>query len=109
MHLRVSQVPKCLDQKLKLLGFEVVDLLVIFLTLSILNLIFGSTSLKLYFVWMPTLLLALTLRLGKHGKPENYLIHWIKFQMKEETHTAFNLENNQDPLRSLQMKRCFNE
>lgn len=87
--LQTTPVAKCLDKKLMLFGFEVLDVLVIFITLSVLNLIFGQTSLKIFFVWIPTLILAAVLRYGKQGKPDGYLIHWIRFQMKPGVYSAF--------------------
>src|SRR5690242_2874483 len=89
MGLRTTQVAKCLDKKLLLFGFEVPDVLAVFLTLSILNFVFGSTSLKIVFVWLPTTALALVLKYGKKGKPDGYLVHWLKFQMKPGTYRAF--------------------
>jgi len=89
MGLRTTSVAKCLEKKLLLFGFEVPDLLAIFLVLSVLNFIFGQTPLKIFFVWLPTIALAVALRLGKKGKPDNYLIHWMRFQTKPGTYRAF--------------------
>jgi hypothetical protein len=87
--LRSSAVSKCLDKRLLIFGFEIPDLLLIFLSLSILNFIFGQTPLKIVLVWLPTLALSLTLYFGKKGKPENYLIHWFRFQIKPGIFSAF--------------------
>lgn len=87
--MRTVDVSKCLDKKLTLFGFEVADILAIFLTLSVLNFLFGQTSLKVAFVWLPTIALALVLRYGKQGKPDKYLIHWLRFQIKPGTLSAF--------------------
>jgi hypothetical protein len=89
MGLKSTSVAKCLDKRLLLFGFEVMDVLAIFLTLSILNLVFGQTSLKFALVWLPTLTLAAILHFGKKGKPDNYLVHWLRFQMKPGTYKAF--------------------
>lgn len=89
MELRTVSVSKCLDKKLILFGFEVPDILAIFLTLSILNFIFGQTSLKIFLVWLPSIALALVLYFGKKGKPENFLVHWLRFQMRPGTYSAF--------------------
>jgi hypothetical protein len=89
MELKTTAVSKCLDKRLLLFGFEVFDVLAIFLTLSILNLVFGQTPFKVFFVWLPTLFLALVLRYGKKGKPDKYLIHWLRFQIKPGTYRAF--------------------
>jgi len=87
--LKTVPVSKCLDKKLLLFGFEIPDLLAIFLTLSILNFLFGNTPLKLALVWLPTAGLAAALRYGKRGKPDNYLVHWLRFQIKPGTLSAF--------------------
>ncbi len=92
MEVRVTPISKCLDKKLKVLGFEVVDLFAIFLTISILNFVFGSTNFKFILVWLPSLVLASTLFFSKRGKPENYLLHWIRYQFSPARFEAF-----QDP------------
>ena len=89
MVLKTTPVAQCLDKKLLLFGFEVPDVLAIFLTLSLLNFIFGQMPLKAIFVWLPTAVLALVLRLGKKGKPDNYLVHWLRFQTTPGTYRAF--------------------
>lgn len=87
--MRTSDVSKCLDKKLILLGFEVFDVLAIFIVLSVLNLLFGQSTLKLFIVWLPTLALALTLRYGKRGRPDKHLIHWLRFQITPGILSAF--------------------
>lgn len=89
MDLKVTSVSKCLDKKMVILGFEIPDLLFIFLSMSILNFLFGATTLKFVFVWLPSISIALTIRLTKRGKPENYLIHWLRFQIKPGNLLAF--------------------
>ncbi len=87
--MRTVDVSKCLDKKLTLFGFEVADVLAIFLTLSVLNFLFGQTPLKAVFVWLPSAALALVLRYGKQGKPDKYLVHWLRFQIKPGRLSAF--------------------
>lgn len=89
MSLKTTSVAKCLDKRLLLFGFEVMDVLAIFLTLSILNFVFGQTSLKLFLIWIPTGILAAVLHFGKKGKPDNYLVHWLRYQIKPGTYKAF--------------------
>lgn len=71
------------------MGFEIPDLLAIFLTLSVLNFLFGSTDLKIPLVWVPALSLAVLLRFVKRGKPENYLVHWLRYQIQPGVISAF--------------------
>lgn len=91
MHLRTVPVSRCLDKRLKIFGFEIPDVLLIFSTLSVLNFIFGAATLKIFLVWLPTVILAAVLYFGKRGKPENYLVHWVKFQSAPGVHSAFAL------------------
>lgn len=92
MELNSTPVSRCLDKKMVIFGFEIPDLLAIFLTLSILNYLFGATSLNVALVWLPSAALAVTLWFGKRGKPENFLLHWIRFQIAPGYLSAF-----QDP------------
>lgn len=87
--MRTVPVSKCLDKKLVLMGYEVADVLAIFLTLSVLNFLFGQGPLKVALVWIPTVLLAVVLRVGKRGKPEKYLIHWLRYQFQPGVFSAF--------------------
>ncbi len=80
--MRVVAVNKCLDKKLLMFGFEVPDLLAIFITLSTLNFMFGRSGMAFLLVWLPTLTLAAVLRYGKKGKPDKFLVHWLRFQIK---------------------------
>jgi hypothetical protein len=89
MEIRTTPVSKCLDKKMIVFGFEVPDLLAIFLTLSILNFLFGTTSFKLVLVWLPSIALALVLKYSKRGKPDNYLVHWLRFQLRPGHLSAF--------------------
>lgn len=87
--LRTTSVAKCLDKRLTVLGFEVLDLLAIFFLLALLHLFLGDLGNQLVLVWMPTGALSLLLWFGKRGKPENYLIHWVRFHLKPGRISAF--------------------
>ncbi len=89
MSLRSEPTSQSLEKKLLILGFEVPDVLAIFLLLSILNFLFGQTNHKLFLVWLPILFIALILRVGKRGKPDNYLVHLAKFHMRAKYLSAF--------------------
>lgn len=77
--LLASRVPRALEMKTKLFGFELPDLLLIFLNLSVTNLIFGSSPLRYLLVWGTTLGLALFLFFAKRGRPDSYLQHLGEF------------------------------
>lgn len=89
----ISKTPRSLENKLKLLGFELLDLLLIFMYLSISNLLFSQTSLKLPMVWIGTLVLASILYFVKRGKPEGYLQDMLSDFVKPSTFSA-NLSQN---------------
>ncbi len=79
--LLVSSVPRTLEAKSKIFGFEISDVLLLFLNLSVQNLIFGSTSLKYVMVWGTTLAVGLVLFFVKRGKPDNYLQHLAQYTL----------------------------
>lgn len=74
-NLLTTSVPRALEMKTKLFGFELPDLLLIFMNLAITNLIFGSTKFRYPLVWGTTLGIVLFLYFIKRGKPDNYLQH----------------------------------
>lgn len=88
-NLRVTKVSQCLEKKLKILGFEVPDLLVLFFIVSVLNFVTGPLDMRLVTVWIPALLLALVLWISKRGKAENYLLHFLRFHLQPKLHSAF--------------------
>jgi hypothetical protein len=86
--LLTSSVPRALEMKSKLFGYELPDLLLIFVNLSVTNLIFGGTSLRYLLVWGTTLGMALFLFFAKRGKPDNYLQHLGERWMKPSYYAA---------------------
>ncbi len=90
MELKTTEVSRCLDKKMKMFGFEIPDLLVIFITISVLNFIFSTSSHRWLFVWTPCLLLTGVIKWSKKGKPDNYLVHWIRYQIQPGILKAFN-------------------
>jgi hypothetical protein len=74
-----SKVPRSLEKKARLFGFELTDLLIIFLYLALSNLIFGQTRLKPFMVWGGTTALASGLYFFKRGKPDGYVGHYGEF------------------------------
>ncbi len=77
--LQTTRVPRALEMKSKLFGFELPDLLLIFFTLAFTNFVFGSTSFRYPLVWGTTLSLALFLFFAKRGKPDKYLQHYAEY------------------------------
>ena len=91
MALKTSEVYRCLDKKALVLGFEIIDLLAVFLFLSVLNFLFRGLPYKFFITWVPSLGLALFLKFGKAGKPENYLLHWVRFYFMPVVFSSFPL------------------
>lgn len=80
--LITTRVPRALEMKSKLFGFELPDLLLIFLNLAVTNLVFGATSFRYPLVWGTTLSLALFLYFAKRGRPDNYVQHLGEFLIR---------------------------
>ncbi len=79
--LQTSAVHRNLDAKIKILGFELFDLLVLLILAAVLNLIFGRTSLSFLMVFVCPAILGVAIHFGKKGKPDNYLIHWVRYRL----------------------------
>lgn len=80
--LLTSRVPRALEMKSKLFGYELSDLLLIFMNLAVTNLVFGATSFRYLIVWGTTLFLALFLFFAKRGRPDNYLQHLVEHYVR---------------------------
>jgi len=76
--LLTSTVPRTLETKNKILGLELSDVLVLLLNLSIQNLIFGSTSMKIPMVFGTSIVIGLVLFIFKRGKPDQFLQHYFE-------------------------------
>lgn len=80
--LMTSRVPRALEMKSKLFGYELSDLLLIFMNLAVTNLVFGASNVRYLMVWGTTLSLALFLYFAKRGRPDNYLQHLIEHYVR---------------------------
>jgi len=87
--LEVSQVNRSLERKTMILWLELIDVFIIVTTTSVLNLLFGQTTLKTYLVYLPALILTVTLILTKRGKPENFLLHFLRYNLRSKHLTCF--------------------
>ena len=97
--LLVSSVPRTLETKNKILGLELSDVLILLLNVSVENLIFGTTSLKVPMVFGTSLLFIGILFFVKRGKPDLYLQHSLEHLLrspiqsenaKDEVYSKFN-------------------
>jgi len=77
--IKSSTVHRNLDAKLKIVGLEIYDLLFVLLVAAVMNLIFGRTSFALYLVFLLPSAMALVLFFAKRNKPEQYLVHLLRF------------------------------
>jgi hypothetical protein len=101
-----TKVSRSLDRKSLILWLEITDIFALVLFCSILNLIFGGTHYKLYFVYLPTLILGITLILAKRGKPEGFLAHFLKFHLQTKHLSCFDAGPDSFPLSAaLEQKR----
>lgn len=91
MALKTSEVYRCLEKKTLIFGFEIVDIFLVFSFLSILNLVLGQIPYKFFLTWGPAIALAIALKLGKAGKPDNYLLHLVRFHFSPGVLSAFAL------------------
>lgn len=79
--LLTSVVPRTLETKSKILGFELSDVLILFLNLSIQNLVFGGTQFKIPMVFGTSVAIALVLFVFKRGKPDHFLQHYFQHML----------------------------
>ena len=91
MALKTSDVYRCLEKKTLVFGFEIVDLFVVCSSFAILNFALRDVPYKFIFTWGPTVALAAILRIGKAGKPENYLLHRARAFLGPAVWSAFPL------------------
>ena len=76
----ISKMPRTLEIKTRLWGFEIADILVIFLNLAVMNFIFGGSGFKgTFLIWGASIFLALFLFFIKRGKPDSYVLHCFQF------------------------------
>lgn len=99
MGLKKASVSKCLDRKLQFAGFEIADILIILTLLSILKFLFGNSGHETFLVWLPVASLIAILRIGKRGKPENFILHWFKYQTSPKAYYAFHEPTKELPVR----------
>lgn len=89
MSLYTHSVSRSLDKRFKVMGFEVPDLLLVLLSFGTLKVIFTGTGLETYFVWLPSIVGAIALRIVKRGKPDNYIKHLGQYHSQPRYWSAF--------------------
>ena len=106
--LHTSQVYKCLEKKNLILGFEIIDLLILGLLLCLLNLLFSTAQFKFFYTFGPVGISAWTLRRLKSGKPDGYLMHLIQFYLNPGVVQAWPKAKAPNSLYQLQHRRRKN-
>ena len=88
MEFNHSQVYRNLDAKMKIMGLEALDLLLVLVVAGFFNLFFGHTSLSLPLgVGVPAFMFFVLL-FSKKNKPENYLQHLIRYHLTPGFYSA---------------------
>jgi hypothetical protein len=88
MELNTSTTQKGLNIKMKIGGFEALDLIFSLILCAVLNLLFGKMSFGIPVVFGVPSFFLICLYFGKRGKPEDYLKHLIKFYLTTGFHSA---------------------
>lgn len=87
--LEITKVNRSLDQKAVIFFLEIIDLFTLVTVCSLLNLLFGRVGHKFLLVYLPTLILGVTLILSKRGKPEKFLFHFLRYQLQPKFLSCF--------------------
>ena len=86
--LTVTKVPRALENKTTVFGFEISELILIFVYLSASNFIFGRTSLKIPIVWGGTAAMAGVISATRRKRPDQYLVHYLEYYRTPEILSA---------------------
>lgn len=103
--LESTKVSRSLERKTTILWLEVTDIFAIMTFCTVLNLVFGGSGLKVYFVYSPTLVLGVTLVLAKRGQPEGFLLHFLRFHLSRKHLSSFPLSRVAQPFRRASTER----
>ena len=106
--IHTSQVYKCLERKNLILGFEIIDLLILGIILCALNLIFAQAQFKFLFTFLPVGIAGWLLRLSKSGRPDGYLIHVIQYYLNPGVLSAWPKAKSKNQLLAIQQEGVTN-
>lgn len=88
IELRSSAIHRNLDSKIKVVGMEVHDLILVLIFAATMNLLFGRTSLSFVFVIVLPGIVGLTLYFIKRNKPEGYLSDYVRYHLSPGWYSA---------------------
>ena len=77
--LDTARIYRNLESKLKIGGFESLDLILALFSSGIMNLIFGGSDIAFYFVSIPPILILGIAWFGKRNRPEGFLRDAIRY------------------------------
>ncbi len=97
--MQTSTVHRNLDTKLKIFGFELFDLLTVLIFSAVMNLLFGRTSLSFITVFVFPAILGAVIYFGKRGKPDNHLIHFVRYLMLPGAFSSGERPRNEEKMR----------
>lgn len=87
--IEVTAVTRSLERKSTILWLELIDIFCLGVLCAVLNFLFGQTTLKVPLVYLPTLLSFVTLVLMKRGKPDQYLLHLLRYHLRPKYYSCF--------------------
>lgn len=99
MELDSSSTQRGLNVKMKIGGFEALDLISCLIIGATLNLFIGHTKWGLPIVISLPSVFLIVLHFSKRGKPDNYLKHLIKFYLTDGFHSAAKIPSQEQKMR----------
>jgi hypothetical protein len=88
VELNTSTTQRGLNVKMKIGGFEALDLIACLILCAALNLFFGNMSFGIPIVFGVPAFFLTSLYFGKRGKPDEYLKHLLRFYLTTGYHSA---------------------
>ena len=88
MSLLSSTVHRNLDAKMKVLGFDVPELLSVLIFAAVMNLFFARTAIAPILVIIVPALMLIALYFGKKNKPDDYLVHGARYLVSAGSYSA---------------------
>lgn len=103
MELNTSTTQRGLKVKMKVGGFEALDLISCLILCAVLNLLFGKMSFGIPVIFGVPAFFLVCLYFGKRGKPDDYLKHLLRFYLT----TGFHSASEQSPLENKMRRKIY--
>lgn len=88
MSLTSSTIHRNLDAKMRIFGLEAFDILSVLIFSAVMNMFFGQTSFGPILVFILPGVVLVILVLGKKNKPDDYLIHLVRYLLTRGSYSA---------------------